>query len=73
MVASIDTISRLRQQDARTMVLRRALRSPTVVFTQLLLNYNCPVVKCGSVDIDEMVRVSRTSRPNVGLGEEEPA
>ena len=42
MVASIDTISRLRQQDARMIVLRRALSSPTVVITQLLLNYNCP-------------------------------
>ena len=36
MVASIDTISRLRQQDIRTMALRRGLSVPTVSFTQLL-------------------------------------
>ena len=35
-VASIDTISRLRQQDTRTMALRRELSVPTVSFTQLL-------------------------------------
>ena len=36
-VASIDTISRLRQQDTRMMALRRALSDRTTVsFTQLL-------------------------------------
>ena len=41
MVASIDTMSRLRQHDARMISLRRWLSSPIVSFTQLLLNYNC--------------------------------
>ncbi|BBY57718.1 hypothetical protein MSAR_08540 [Mycolicibacterium sarraceniae] len=35
-VESIETISRLRQQDAKMMAFRRALRSTTVVITQPL-------------------------------------
>jgi hypothetical protein len=36
MVASIDTISRLRQQDIKMMALRRGVSVSMVVFTQLL-------------------------------------
>src|SRR5215207_5681155 len=59
-VASIDTISRLRQQDTKMMALRRLLIDRTTVsFTQLLLNYNCPPRKAPECDVRRSASVRK--------------